>query len=227
MTPATVAVHTIGQSPRPDLTDALTRRFPAVQFITLGALDDVDPREIPSCAAHAYPLETRLRDGTRIVVDAHFVEPRLQAAIDSIDQRAAIHLLLCAGSFPGLASNHPLIAPFEHAVRHLKEKSTETLEVVVPFIQQAAPARTKWEERGFTVRMHAVDEEPRGERPSGEPMVAWLGDRWRDTRAEAVVLDYVGFPTATLDALRAVVGIPVFDLGQMALDELERRLNAR
>ena len=68
-----VGTYVIGQTPRPDLTGELTGRFSSVRFEILGALDGLERADIPPCPARGYPLETKLRDGSRVVVDAAFV----------------------------------------------------------------------------------------------------------------------------------------------------------
>jgi hypothetical protein len=40
-----------------------------------------------------------------------------------------------------------------------------------------------------------------------------------------LVFDYVGFPSATLGEVAVRIEIPVFDLGHLALDELEKILS--
>ena len=83
MSEAVLRAYVIGQTPRPDLTDDLTRRFPGTPVDVVGALDGLTYDEIEMCDACAYPLETRLRDGTRVVIDAGYVEARIQAALDA------------------------------------------------------------------------------------------------------------------------------------------------
>jgi hypothetical protein len=219
MNDTVVSVYTIGQTPRPDLTEQLADRFGPVRFEMRGALDDLPPEQIPACGSEGYPLETRLHDGTRVVVDSAFLEPRLQHAIAEWDGRVAVHLILCAGPFPGLSARRTLIRPFRVAVAELTERGLKSLEVVVPFTAQATPSAHKWEAAGFSCRMHAL-----GEKSASGSTVQWLSDRVAATRADALVFDYVGFPAAMLHEVADEVDIPVFDLGHLALDALARTL---
>jgi len=43
-----------------------------VRFEVVGALDESYADDIPEPAPDGYPLETRLRDGTRVMIDAGF-----------------------------------------------------------------------------------------------------------------------------------------------------------
>ena len=230
-----VVVYTIGQTPRPDLTEDLTRRFPSTRFEVVGALDGLSADEVPvgadvaasneltAAAGHTaeatpYPLETRLRDGTRIVVDVAFLEPLLQEAISAHDAHAAAHLVLCAGPFPNLTGAGLLLRPFDLAVADFARQEFVTLDAVVPFAAQAGPAAQKWEQAGFSCRTLSLDGKP------GDVSVArWLAPQVTD--ADALVFDYVGFPSRILDEVAAELSVPVFDLGHLALDTLEQMLS--
>jgi hypothetical protein len=225
-----VGAYTIGQTPRPDLAQDLEDRFGSLRFRVVGALDGLEREEIPACPPRGYPLETRLRDGTRVVVDAAFVEPLLQQAVDELDGEVSAHLILCAGPFPRLAAPRPprgaptvptpLILPFAAAVDRLTGAGHRRLDVVVPFAAQAAPAVEKWGAADFACRAHVFAEKPRH-----LTVPEWLSGLVSRSRARALVFDYVGFPAAILDEVGAGMGIPVFDVGRLAMDALEETLS--
>jgi hypothetical protein len=227
-----VGAHTIGQTPRPDLAEELTGRFPSIRFEVVGALDGLERADIPPCPRRGYPLETQLGDGSRIVVDAAFVEPLLERRMLDWDPVPSAHLILCAGPFPRLAdsvttraSTWPpggVVLPFQAAVTELTTRRLRRLDVVVPFAGQAVPAADKWGAAGFGCRVHALTEKP-GHRPAAE----WISGLVARTRAQALVFDYVGFPADLLDDVAAEVDLPVFELGRLALDALERTLDTR
>lgn len=229
---ADVGVHVIGQTPRPDLTQELTDRFPSLRLEVVGALDGLASADVPACGRRGYPLETRLRDGTRVVVDAAFVEPLLQATVNALDARVSAHLILCAGPFPKLAPPAPpsgspgrptpLIRPFAAAVAHLAARGIRRIDVVVPFAAQAAPSMDKWAAAGFGCRVHVFEERPR-HRPVGE----WASGLVGGSRAQALVFDYVGMRADILDEVVHRVDRPVFELGRLALDALQETLEAR
>lgn len=229
---AAAGVYTIGQTPRPDLTEELTARFPLLRLEIVGALDGLARADVPACGRRGYPLETKLRDGTRVVVDAAFVEPLLQAAVTALDARVSAHLVLCAGPFPRLAvpappagsprRPSPLLRPFDVAVTHLAARGMRQLDVVVPFSAQAAPSMAKWVAAGFGCRVHVFEERPR-HRPVG----AWLSGLVGGSPAQALIFDYVGMRADTLDEVVHRLDRPVFELGHLALDALEATLAAR
>jgi len=230
MSEPVVGVYTIGQTPRPDLTEDLTHRFGSVRFEVVGALDGMEREEIPECPPRGYPLETRLQDGTRIVVAAAFLEPLLQQAVNELDAQVSAHLVLCAGRFWNLAAPEPptgayakptpLIQPFHATVAELNKRGHRRLDVMVPFADQAPPAMDKWGAADFACRAHVFAEKPRH-----LTVTEWLSGLVRTTRAQALVFDYVGFPAAMFHEVRAEIGIPVFDVGRLALHALEETLN--
>lgn len=227
-----MGVYVIGQTPRPDLTEELTDRFPSLHLEVAGALDGLEGADVPACGPRGYPLETRLRDGTRVVVDAAFVEPLLQAAVNDLDARVSAHLVLCAGPFPKLSPPAPppgsprrptpLLRPFDVAAAHLASRGMRQLDVMVPFAAQAVPSLEKWGAAGFGCRVHVFEERPR-HRPVGE----WVSGRVAGSRAQALVFDYVGMRPDILDEAVRALDRPVFELGRLAMDALEETLAAR
>ena len=190
-------------------------------------MDGVQPEGIAPLAIGGHPLETLLRDGNRVILDAGFVAPLLQDAIEAHDADASAHLILCAGPFPELAapatpSGHrtPLIRPFHVGVAEFRKRGHHRLDLMVPFAAQAAPAMEKWAEEGFACRVHVL-----AERPLELTLPAWVSGLVGEGDAEALVFDYVGFPSATLGEVAVRIEIPVFDLGHLALDELEKILS--
>ena len=225
MTAPNVAAYVIGQTPRLDLTDGFASRFPTARFEVVGALDDLERSDVPMCESGDYPLETQMRDGERIVVGASFLSPLLQRDIDRSTGVAA-HLVLCAGPFDSLVaprspdgSAPPLIRPFETGVAEFERRGYHDLEVLVPFAAQVGPAMAKWVTRGFPCRVHAFSE-----RPSDRSLPEWAEDLVADSSAEALVFDYVGFPSDALRDVAARIDVPVFDLGHLAMDVLDEIL---
>jgi protein AroM len=214
-----VGIYTIGQTPRPDLVDNLKRAAHTFRFEIRGALDDLGQDQIPTCGPGGYPLETRLRDGTRVVVDAVFLGERLQEAITEWDDRVSAHLVLCAGAFPYLRARRILIQPFDCAVGHFATCGLRSLEVVVPFAAQVTSSVRKWEAAGFSCRAHVLPD-----RSASGFVERWLPESMGETSADALVIDYVGLPAAALKRAQTEIGIPVFDLGCLAMESLKRHL---
>ena len=151
---------------------------------------------------------------------AGFLESRIQAAIEGLDGEVAAHLVLCAGPFPGLNARMPLILPFDAALSELEQRGLRTLEVVVPFEEQASPSARRWRASGHPCRTHAMDS-----KPATQPVASWLKDRCEGQRADAIVFDYVGFPPGVLTDVSTELALPVLDLGHVAIAALRRILS--
>ena len=201
-----IAAVTIGQTPRPDLLEPLLARIGADDVAEFGALDELTADRIPSARPTrdgAYPLTTRLRDGTRVTIDEADLAPLVQGAIDRAEEGgAAVTLLLCAGGFLATTARGALIRPFDAAVDRLRDLGLRQIDVLVPFAGQATPAADKWRAAGFEPSV-LVGAPGSIELPGGP-----------EAAGDAIVLDYVGHSGADVAALRARASAPVLDLGE-------------
>lgn len=207
MSPPRIAAVTIGQTPRPDLLEPLLGRVGADEVAEFGALDGLSGDQIRRSTGKggAYPLTTRLRDGSRVTIDEGDLAPLVQQAIDRGEAAGAeVTLLLCAGGFAGATARGTLIRPFDAGVLQLRDMGARRLSVVVPFESQVEPARGKWTAAGF-------DPAPVVDDPAS------LDSRWI-ADCHAIVLDYVGHPLRDVAALRARTSAPVIDLGEAGAD---------
>ncbi|MCB0072540.1 MAG: AroM family protein [Caldilineaceae bacterium] len=210
-----IGLLTIGQSPRPDLVQTLPVLAPFAQ-VEAGALDGLQADAIPP-AAGAFPLTTRLADGTTVgatvVVDEAFLLSRMQAAVQRLeDADVAAILLMCAGTFRTVTSRVPLVKPFELTVATLRTWGWTRPLVVCPFAAQEAPMRARWRDAGFDAQVITaqVDE------------VDAIGAA--AAARQCVVLDYFGHPPATVAVLRAALSQPVVDIGAFAAAALAAML---
>jgi len=196
----TAGAVTIGQTPRADLLEPLLARLPAdVEVVEVGALDPLGPDDLPKGGDGAYPLTTRLRDGRPVTLDEAFLAPLVQAAVDEAERRGATTtLLLCAGGFPDVRARGVLVRPLDAAVAELRALAAVRIAVVVPIEAQVSPSERKWRAAGFDPVV-IVGSPPALDAPIG---------------ISAVVLDYVGHPAADIAELRAVLTIPLIDLGE-------------
>ena len=217
-----VAVLEIGQSPRPDLLQAVGAALPAgVDVLELGALDGIDDAAIPAPGPDAAnPLFTRLANGRRILVDEAWVAPHLQAAARRADMAGAdAVLLLCAGGFEDLVSERPLIRPARVVAAALGDAGARSTLVVVPAPGQLAASAAKWRAAGIEPVMLACA------LPDGVDAVV---DAAASGSVDAVVLDYVGHPAELVDrlvaALAAATNATLYDLGREGARGLARSL---
>jgi protein AroM len=218
-----VAVIEIGQSPRPDLVEELAAVLPDdTELLESGALDGVDPATIPPIWFDAEnPLSTRLADGQLILVDEPWIAPHVQAAIDRAEAAEPdVLVLLCAGAFPGLTTQRPLIRPADVLAAVLRARGTSTVLVVVPSPRQIPASEAKWRALGLDPLM------------LGTPLPKGLDDVVEAaSEVKAVVLDYVGHPAKLIDrledALESETDALLYDLGRYAAFATAEALAAR
>lgn len=207
-----VGAVVIGQSPRPDLVAPFGRLRPEVEVVQVGALDGLTVGALPSVEGARYPLTTRMGDGTLVMVGEDFLVPLMQAAVERVEQinGVGVTVLLCAGTFAAVrGARRPLVKPFGTAVEVLKSMGVQNLGVFSPIVAQERPIRERWSAAGFDAQVWTPPCAP-GENGFG---TWWVGV---DTdRVEGIVLDYVGHPSDYKERVRAVVGRPVVDLGDL------------
>jgi protein AroM len=151
----TVGLVTIGQTPRPDLTQDFTRLWQAAfDIVEEGALNGLDDAAIARLAPQAgeSDLITRLADGRSIYVSHHRLTPYVQAAIDRVCRIGVdVVIVACTGGFEGLTATRPIVQPFtvlEHAVAAILEPGKSVV-VVVPTRGQVDEAKERWTARGY------------------------------------------------------------------------------
>ena len=206
----------IGQSPRPDLVKPLYASNRNVQYLEVGALDFVEAHDIPSNPQGDYLLTTRLRDGTLVEVDEAFLLPLLQKAVDAAERQGArISVLLCAGPFDALIGQKPLYKPTAMVDNILNLRGVTQIAVLSPNQQQVRPIQHKWMTRGYNPTVLVDPGLP------DEELAQWINKQLHFSKAEYLVLDYVGHPLSKVHALEHGVRIPVLDLGKVVSDMLK------
>jgi protein AroM len=175
----------------------------AVEVVESGALDGLASRAIPPATGRSgRPLVTRAPDGGEVLVDEGWLAPRVAALIDRAEaEGAAAVVLLCAGGFDEVSAAIPLIRPRAAALDRLRAMGSRRLVVLVPIESQVASARAAWAADGFDpdVAVGGPDDVAHATATSPRP--------------DAVVLDFVGYPRAAVDAAaEAIAPIPLVDL---------------
>lgn len=217
-----IGAVTIGQSPRPDLVEPLVQLRPDVEIIEVGALDGLTAAELPNAADANYPLKTRLRDGSLVIVSEAFLKPLMQQAVETAEgQGVQATVLLCAGTFAEVKGvNRPLVKPFDTAVAVLNSMGVTDIGVLSPIITQERPIRARWTAAGFDARVwtppYAID---------SKEFTGWLYRMMSNTRSlDALVMDYVGHPADYKLVVQEILGIPVIDLGHLALSLIAKMI---
>ncbi|MBC8504324.1 MAG: AroM family protein [Chloroflexi bacterium] len=211
-----IGALTIGQSPRPDLVEPLTKMFPDYEIIQAGALDGMEIDELPDTEGDAYPLVTRMRDSRLVMVAENFIEPLLQDALDRLESEGvAANLLMCAGTFANLQGTQPLYKPFDIGQSVLRSMGIKSIGLIAPVPEQEAPIRQRWESAGWDAVVWTEDIRKQDQRFHQQ-----LKGQILRHNLECIVLDYFGHPVELVNDLQSSVEIPVFDLGYLAITTL-------
>jgi len=209
-----IGALTISQRPRRDLLAPLHTAFPDDDIIEIGALDAVDTSTLPDGSDAYYPLTTTLNNGELVTLDRDFLASLLQSALDELEaQGVEVSVLLCAGDFPHLVGEMPLVQPTHVGQRILGAMGIRNIAVISPMAIQNQPIADKWKTAGFEARVWTM---PSDATPTEQ--ADWINTQLEQyPNIACVVLDYVGYPTASIQTLQALVKKPLFELGHLAI----------
>lgn len=208
-----IGALTIGQSPRPDLVAPLQNLLPDYQILQAGALDDLEPADVPDPSEAAYPLITRMRGGQSVMVAEGFIGPKLQQALNHLETSGVVAtLLLCAGTFADLQGRLPLFVPFKICASVLRALGLKFIGLITPVPEQETPIRARWEKIGWqpTVWTANLGKQDRA-------FHRRLTEKVHMHNLDCIVLDYVGHPPEQVDQLQKSIQIPVIDSGHLAM----------
>ena len=200
-----LAILTIGQTPRNDILPELTRWLPdTIQVQEFGALDG-QPEEVierlrPEASEHR--LVTRLGDGRQAVVRKSWITRRLQDMLDGIDPRDYLAVvLLCTGEFPDLHFGG-LFVDAQHLVDHGTHAicaGANRIGVLLPLIEQS-------QEFHYNTR---PDQELRFAAASPYEGDELAGAAQALSDCDIIVMHCMGYTEAQRTSLVALTGKPV------------------
>lgn len=166
-----LALVTIGQSPRHDYTSDLPFLLPSETTLTQhGALDnltlsDVHARLSPAPSTKQV-LVSRMRDGTEVKMDAEKLEPLISDCVQRVASQEAPDaiLLLCTGTLPSYDVTVPVVGPQDAVRTYLEQERKGTnLVIISPEKRQVGPAQARWHGVGGSVVLGGTMATPYGE----------------------------------------------------------------
>ena len=224
---AVVAMLTIGQTPRRDITDDLRRLLPeTVTLREYGALDGLSRQEAEALCGYegvGELLVTRMageRDMIRLSADKVFA--RLQDCLDRAEAEGAdVHVMACTGNFPSYIHQKPILYP-GLCQREAALKLGGTVGVLIPNEAQREQIAGWWAECGAPkVLLEVAD--PFAGAAALEAVSAAAG-RLIAQGAQVLCLDCFGFTLEQKLAAEQAAGVPAVlpreVLCQMAKEEL-------
>lgn len=207
----------IGQSPRHDLVSPLIQKLPEnCKIIQIGALDGLSKRSLPAIHNATYPLTTRMRDGSLVMIEEAFLATRLQQALNELEATGVTAtILLCAGTFAELKGKYPLFKPFVVGRSVLHSLGLNRIGLIAPIKEQEAPIRQRWQAAGFQPTVWTADLAQQDNTFSQQ-----LHEQIEANQLQCIVLDYVGHPVSQVADLRKKIVIPLIDLGELVINAL-------
>jgi protein AroM len=205
-----LATLTIGQAPRRDVIPIIDRYVPAtVRRLHRGVLDgltraEIDRRYRPEPGEPA--LITRLEDGTSLELSRRRMRDGVAAALEALEAAGSdVILLLCTGTFEGLAGRRAWLVEPDHIIPGMVAGLVEhrRLGVLVPIAGQITSESGKW--RGLSRPPLFAAARPYEDATDAVTAAATALKR---EGAEAILLDCIGFTERHRAAL-AGLGLPV------------------
>src|SRR6266571_4717751 len=186
---------TIGQAPRPDVVPIIDRHVPAsVRRLHRGVLDGLSRAEI---AARYQPepgepaLVTRLHDGGAVELSRRRMRDGVQTSLAALEAEGCdVILLLCTGTFDGLACNKAWLVEPDHIIPGMVAGLIEhrQLGIIVPIAGQIESEAGKW--RALARPPIFATASPYNSPPEA---VRDAGATLKSRGAEAILLDCIGF----------------------------------
>ena len=204
-----IGAITVGQSPRTDVTADIMDIFNGkAEILERGGLDGLTREQIQEFSPEEgdYVLVSRLNDGTSVTFAERHIIPRLQQAIEELEEQgAAFIMMFCTGKFPDtLKAKVPLIYPCEILDRVVPLlTAASSILVVTPSPLQITQSKEKWSRIVDQVSVAACS--PYGEWKELEEGASLV----RDTKADLVVLDCIGFSREMKQLFAKETGKPV------------------
>jgi protein AroM len=221
----TLGTLTIGQAPRPDVVPIIDRYVAAeVRRVHRGVLDGLSHAEI---AARYRPengepeLVTRLLDGTETVLSRARMKEGVQQALAALEVEGCdAILLLCTGTFDGLACNKAWLIEPDHIIPPMVAGLVERRQLgfIVPIASQIGSESGKWR-----VLHRAPVFAAASPYAGNDDALIDAGKQLKAQGADAILLDCIGFTERHRKALLPL-GLPVILSNAVAAKALSELL---
>lgn len=202
-----IGAITIGQSPRVDVTADIMDIFGGrIELVQAGGLDGLTREQIAEFAPGEgdYVLVSRLNDGSSVTFAERYILPRLQEAIDRMEEDGCrLIMVFCTGSFPETlsAKNIPLIYPCEILDRLVPLMSKKSnIICMTPSPLQLEQTENKW--KNYVKQVKSIAASPYGDWETLEK----AADEAKEMDADLIVLDCIGYTQKMKDMFAEKTG---------------------
>ncbi len=200
---------TIGQSPRPDITEDIFKIL-SDNFIVAekGALDDFTAEEVKekfSPQPGDEVLVSRMRDGTQVVFAEKYILPMLQKAVTDLENDGnQIIVMLCSGRFPVFEHKTLLIRP-QKMVQDITKNILQgkKLGLIVPDEKQIELIREWW---GNDIEAEVIAASPYLDIEN----IKSAAYKLKDSDVSMIFMDCMGYSDKMKQIVKDITGKTVF-----------------
>jgi len=214
-----VALLTIGQSPRVDVTPEIRAYLDeSIEIVEGGALDDLDREEIEAHVPKTpqSTLVSRMKNGSEVRIDKSYVHERLQELIHNFEAQVDLIGLLCSATFPIFSCRCPLIIPYQLLYGFVSAiQFPGPIGVVVPAQEQVSPITKEFQELGMDAIGAAISPYAHAEHFGSS--IRQLADQ----EVAAIVLDCFGYTLAMKRTAEFISELPVICVRSLFIDALK------
>jgi protein AroM len=204
-----IGIITIGQSPRTDVVPEMTPFFgDHTEVLEVGALDGLTLAQVKAFRPEAgmTHLASRMRDGTEILIAKEKILPRIERAVNELNQKnVSLILLFCVGVFPVFPSRCLIVEPqriVDHCVESLISEK-DHLGILIPIPEQETWVRDTFV--SITPRITVTDASPYSDPKS----IDRAGRVLREADCDLIVMYCMGFNQQLANKIRQLTGKPV------------------
>ncbi len=221
-----IGMLTIGQSPREDIMNDLSKILPSsIEIIEVGALDDFkSKKEVMECLTPE-PGEvvyiSRLRDGSEVRVSKEKLIPLMKSKIKYLDsQKVDVIIILCSGEFPEFEATTAIVYP-DKILKGVASSIYYNGEVAVliPSSEQIDYAYDKWSKYFHKLKIISIS-------PYSSDIRDFtiVGEKIRSKDIRFVIMDCMGYsfmhkhilrnsaPLAKVITTRGIVGKIILEM---------------
>lgn len=189
-----IGVITIGQAPRTDVTADIMDIFGGqVELLQAGGLDGLTREEIAAFAPETgdYVLVSRLQDGSSVTFAERHILPRLQQAIDEMEEAGCrLILFFCTGKFPETLTSKrvPLLYPCDILDRMVPMMTKNSSVIcITPSPLQVDQTKEKWSR--YVEQVSVIAASPYGEWEA----ICQAAEKAGKMDGDLIVLDCIGY----------------------------------
>ncbi len=216
-----LALVTIGQAPRVDITPDMMRGFEDAYEITeFGALDGMTKEEVAALAPKEGEerLISRMVDGEEVICSHAAIEARLSDLFSRIDaeQFDAI-LMLCSGKLAEASHKLPVFSPYDTLNAKIAECRArgEVIGMVSPLAEQMGKNEALFDKPGEERFAHVS--------PYGGGAFEAVGEELNDT--DVIIMNCMGFDSEMAAKVEKTAAVPTLTVRQIFMKHIERALS--